>query len=325
MTKQQPLGTGNNWRTTAAEVIQGIDLTGKTAIVTGGYAGIGLETVKTLKAAGAEVWVPARDMVKARAQTPEAILHPMDLIDPSSVDAFAAAFLTTGKPLDLLINNAGIMFAPLRRDARGNESHLATNHLGHFRLTARLWPALRASGAARVVTVSSFAHAFAPFDFEDPNFIGRPYDMMLAYGQSKTANNLFTVELDRRGVRALALHPGAVYGTELSREAPVELFQQMGQFGPDGKILPDVEKKLKTVPQGAATTVWCATSPALNDLGGVYCEDGDVAVLDEGDIAYRFDEPSTLRGVKPYSLDPAGAQRLWAWSESVTGLEFPVN
>lgn len=326
---QQPLGSGFNASTTAAEVIKGINLSGKIAIVTGGNAGIGLETTKTLAAAGATVIVPARDLEKAKqnlAGIANVELEKLDLIDPQSIDAFAARFLASGRPLHLLINNAGIMWVPLRRDSRGIESQLATNHLGQFQLTARLWPALQQAKGARVINVSSFGHQIAPFNFEDPNFEHREYDTLSGYGQSKTASNLFALELDNRAkaaqVRAYALHPGAVYGTDLGREEPIALFQQMGTYDADGVIKQEVAKSLKTIAQGAATTVWCATSPLLNNIGGVYCEDADIAVLDEGNMLHRYDEPWTLAGVKPYSLSAADAKRLWALSEEMTGITF---
>jgi len=328
---QQPIGSGFTATTTATEVIKGIDLTGKTAIITGGYAGIGLETVKTFVAAGAHVIVPARDTAKATKNL-EGIhnvrIALMDLMNPASIDAFANGFLQTGSPLHLLVNNAGIMWVPLQRDARGYESQLATNHLGHFQLTARLWPALKKANGARVVNVSSFGHTMSPFHFEDPNFLHREYETLAGYGQSKTANNLFTVELDHRGktfgVRSFSLHPGSVYGTDLGRVAPMQLFQQMGTHDANGNIFPEVEKKLKTIPQGAATTVWCATSPQLNNIGGVYCENAEIAELNTGNIQYQFDEPATLRGVMPYSVDAENAKRLWTLSEDMTGLIFVI-
>ncbi|GAA0549518.1 SDR family NAD(P)-dependent oxidoreductase [Chitinophaga japonensis] len=329
---QQPLRSGFSATSTAADVISGIDLHGKTAIVTGGYAGIGLETVKTLVNAGAAVWVPARDPEKAAKNlrgVQNVTVRTMDLMDPDSINQFADECLAAGQPLHLLINNAGIMWVPLRRDSRGIESQLATNHLGHFQLTARLWPALKKANGARVVNVSSFGHQMAPFHFDDPNFEQRAYETLQGYGQSKTANNLFTVELDHRGksfgVRAYSLHPGSINGTDLGREAPVELFRQMGMCDDDGHILPEVAAKLKTIPQGAATTIWCATSPLLNGIGGVYCEDADVAGLDTGNIAHRYDDPATQRGVQPYSLDAENARRLWALSEQMTGIAFPVR
>lgn len=329
---QTPIGSGFNAASTATDVIKGIDLTGKIAIVTGGYAGIGLETTKTLAAAGAIVIVPARDTEKAQKNLHDianVILEKLDLMDPASIDAFASKFLTFGRPLHLLINNAGIMWVPLRRDSRGYESQLSTNYLGQFQLTARLWPALKKANGARVVNVSSFGHQIAPFNFNDPNFLNREYETLQGYGQSKTASNLFAVELDNRGkefnVRAYSLHPGAVIGTELGREAPVELFKQMGTHDADGNLKQEAGSKLKTVPQGAATTVWCATSPLLDDIGGVYCENADVAELDMGHLEHRFDEPWSLRGVQPYSVDGANAQQLWKLSEEMTGLEFQVN
>ena len=309
-----------------------IDLEGKTAIVTGGYAGIGLETVKALTAAGAKVIVPARDINKA-IKNLEGInnisVEKMDLMDPSSVDAFAQKFLETGSPLHILVNNAGIMWVPLQRDPRGYESQFATNHLGHFQLTARLWPALKRANGARVVNVSSFGHQIAPFDFEDPNFEHRDYETLQGYGQSKTANNLFAVELDHRGkhagVRAFSVHPGSVNGTDLGRVAPMTLFQQMGTHDEHGNIKPEVAARLKTVEQGAATSLWCATNPQLEGIGGVYCEDSDIAALDLGDIAHDYSDPSTLRGVKPYSVDAENAQRLWRLSEEMTGVLFTVD
>ena len=321
---QIALGSGFNSTSTANEVIKGIDLSGKVAIVTGGNTGIGLETTRVLAAAGATVIVAARDIVKAKKNL-DGFAHvdvePMDLMNPESIDEFADRYLTSGRPLDLLINNAGIMWVPLRRDSRGIESQLATNYLAQFQLTSRLWPALKRANGARVVNVSSQGHQFAPFDFDDPNFDNRAYETLQAYGQSKTASNLFAVELDSRGrefgVRAYSLHPGSIGGTELAREAPQDLFQKMGFCDADGNLFPEVLASLKTVPQGAATTVWCATSPLLAHIGGVYCEDADVAQLasDSG--------PSS--GVKHYSLEESNAKRLWRWSEETTGITFQVD
>jgi hypothetical protein len=169
----------------------------------------------------------------------------------------------------------------------------------------------------------------APFNFEDPNFNEREYQTLMGYGQSKSANNLFSVALDARAkefnVRAFAVHPGSVNETALGREAPMELFQQMGTHDADGNILPEVAAKLKTIPQGAATTVWCATNPMLNNIGGVYCEDCDITEIDHGNIEHKYDEPSTLRGVQPYSLDEANAEKLWDISEEMTGIIFRVE
>ena len=329
---QKPLGSGFNAASTASDVIKGINLTGKIAIVTGGNAGIGLETTKVLAAAGATVIVPARDTEKAKKNLQgiaNVEVETMDLIDPVSIDGFAYKFLATGRPLHLLINNAGIMWVPLRRDSRGVESQLATNYLGQFHLAARLWPALKKANGARVVNVSSFGHQMAPFNFEDPNFLQREYHTLQGYGQSKTASNLFSVELANRArafnVRAYAVHPGSIGGTELGREASVELFKQMGMCDAEGNILPELVANLKTVPQGAATTVWCATSPMLNKISGVYCEDADIAELDRGHIEHRYDDPSSNRGVQPYSLNETLAKRLWTLSEQMTGITFNIN
>ena len=321
---QQPLHSGFNSASTANDVIKDIDLTGKIVIVTGGNTGIGLETTKTLASAGATVIVPARDLEKAKKNLSgiaNVELESMDLVNPDSIDRFAEKFHASGRPLHLLINNAGIMWVPLRRDNRGIESQLATNYLAQFQLTARLWPALRKADGARVINVSSQGHQFAPFNFDDPNFLVREYDTLQAYGQSKTASNLFAMELDRRAcahhVRAYSLHPGSIGGTELAREAPVELFREMGFFDEEGKMLPEVEASLKTIPQGAATTVWCATSPLLGSIGGVYCEDGDVAEITS--------EPSGNGGVMLYSLDEDHAKSLWTLSEKLTGITFNVG
>ncbi|WP_264537466.1 SDR family NAD(P)-dependent oxidoreductase [Flavobacterium sp. N1736] len=321
---QNPVGSGFNAKSTANNVINGIDLTGKIAIVTGGNTGIGLETAKILANAGATVIVPARDIEKAKKNLqgiPNIELAEMDLINPDSIDAFAEKFLSSNRPLHLLINNAGIMWVPFRRDNRGIESQLATNYLAQFQLTARLWTALKKANSARVINVSSQGHQFARFDFDDPNFLYREYETLQAYGQSKTACNLFALELDNRGkafgVRSYSLHPGSINGTELAREASLELFQKMGLCDAEGNILPEIAASLKTIPQGAATTVWCATSALLNDLGGVYCEDAEVAVI--------APESSITAGVKEYSLDENNAKRLWLLSEKMTGIAFKID
>lgn len=326
---QQPTGSGFNAKSTANDVINGIDLTGKTVIVTGGNAGIGLETAKVLAGAGATVIVPARDIEKARKNLesiPNIEIEAMDLAKPDTIDAFAERFLSSGRPLHLLINNAGIMWVPLQRDSRGIESQLATNYLGQYHLVSRLWPALKKANGARVVNVSSYGHQMAPFNFDDPNFEHREYETLLAYGQSKTASNLFALELDNRAkafnVRAYSLHPGSIAGTELARDADMELFKQMGFFDDQGNMRPEILAGLKTIPQGATTTVWCATSPLLNDIGGVYCEDADIAELDLGN--FGKDNGLGTRGVQPYSLDEASAKKLWDLSEKMTGVVFKV-
>ena len=311
-TPQAPIPSGFGPQTTAREVLAGRDLGGRLAIVTGGYSGVGLETTRALAEAGATVVVPARTLEKARASTagiPRVELKELDLIDPASIDAFAHRFLGSGRPLDILINNAGIMAPPLLRDARGYESQLATNHLGHFQLTARLWPALKQAGSARVVSVSSTGIRFGGVDFDDPNFEHREYDKWKAYGQSKSANALFAVALDRRGepdgVRAFAVHPGRIM-TDLARYLTDAELAIGGQF--------------KTTEQGAATSVWCATSSQLDGKGGVFCMDCDIAeVVPEFTLEGLDQEPS---GVLPWAIDPALAERLWQLSEAMTGVTF---
>ncbi|PCE24005.1 oxidoreductase [Paraburkholderia acidicola] len=319
--RQTPLHSGFDSTSTAAQVIDGIDLHGKTAIVTGGYSGIGLETTRVLAQAGATVIVPARALDKAHAALKDIArteVAQIDLLDPASIDVFAEKFVASGRPLDLLINNAGIMAVPLVRDARGYESQFAANHLGHFQLTGRLWPALIRSGHARVVTLSSGAHRRAAFDFDDPNFERRDYDKWTAYAQSKTAGVLFTVALDRRGepygVRAFAVHPGRIE-TDLQRFITMQELQALGYRNKDGEIPEEQRRLYKTVPQGAATTVWCATSRALDGIGGVYCENADIAAAVPADHA-------AMDGVLPWAIDRVMAGQLWALSETMTGVEW---
>jgi len=312
-TEQKPLHSGFGATTTAREVLTGIDLAGKTAIVTGGYSGVGLETTRALVESGATVIIPARTQEKARsalAGIPRVEIDTLELIEPDSIDAFANKFLSSKRPLDILINNAGIMAPPLQRDARGYESQFATNHLGHFQLTARLWPALKRAGKARVVSVSSRGIRFGGVDFDDPNFERREYDKWKAYGQSKTANSLFAVALDKRGeadyIRSFAVHPGGIY-TDLLRFLPAEELAALERSS----------GALKTPEQGAATSVWCGTSPQLDGKGGVYCLDCDIAPL-----ISDYDDVEELTGVLPRAIDPDLAEKLWKLSEKLTGVKF---
>jgi NAD(P)-dependent dehydrogenase (short-subunit alcohol dehydrogenase family) len=329
---QIPLGSGFNATSTATAVIKGIDLTGRIAIVTGGNAGIGLETTRVLSAAGATVIVPARDVEKAKKNLQNISnveIEAIDLARANTIDAFAEKFLASGRPLHILINNAGIMWVPLQRDSRGFESQLATNYLGQFHLVARLWPALKAAHGARVVNVSSLGHHMAPFDFEDPNFENREYQTLLGYGQSKTASNLFALELDNRAkahqVRAYSIHPGSIAGTELARDADMELFKQMGFFDENGNMRPEILAGLKTIAQGAATSVWAATSPMLNTIGGVYCEDADIAELLSQEPPFQTTAKLHQSGVMVYSLNESSAKRLWELTEEMTGIKFNLN
>jgi NAD(P)-dependent dehydrogenase (short-subunit alcohol dehydrogenase family) len=325
-TEQSPVGSGFGPATTAADVVDGVDLSGRIAIVTGGASGIGVETARALQRAGARVIVPARDVDRAAEALAgiDVELECMDLMDAASIDAFADRFLDRGAPLHLLVNNAGIGGAPLTRDARGYEAHFATNHLGHFQLTARLWPALRRAGGARVVVVSSWAHRHSAMVLDDPNYERRAYDSATAYGQSKTANVLFAVALDARGepdrIRAFSLHPGAIVESNFRRNTPDALLTAVGMLDEHGAAVIDPAKGWKTIAQGAATNVWCATSPQLDGLGGLYAQDCDIAPLvtdvDPADTGFG---PAPL-GVYPYAVDPGIAEDLWTLTERLTGV-----
>lgn len=318
-TPQSPIDSGFGAASAAEEVIRGIDLTGKCAVVTGGYSGIGIETVKALRSAGARVFVPARDLVKARtalSEMSDVVLQPMNLLDPASIDRFVEHVLKETDTVDILVNNAGVMAPPLVRDGRGYESQFSANHLGHFQLTCRLWPALVRSGHARVIALSSFGHRRAGVDFHDPNFEHREYEPWVAYGQSKTANALFAVALDsigqRSGVRAFSVHPGGIV-TDLVRHMSNEQLRASQVIDHDGRPIIDPGNNKKTPQQGAATSVWCATSPRLDGMGGVYCADCDIA------RALPGDESAELHGVRPHATDPIAAGRLWQLSEQLTG------
>ncbi|MGK5057804.1 oxidoreductase [Janthinobacterium sp. LB2P49] len=321
--KQTPLHSGFDATTTATEALSGRDLSGVQAIVTGGASGLGLETVRVLAGAGGRVLVPARDPAQAQAALADMAgveVAALDLLNSQSIDAFAAAFLATGRALYVLVNGAGIMATPLLRDVRGYEAQFATNHLGHFQLTARLWPALRQAQGARVVCVSSLGHRQAGVDLDDPHFLRQPYDKWRAYAQSKSANALFSVELDRRGaahgVRAFSLHPGAIL-TPLVRHLDRDDLRRVGALDDAGEVNPPPQSGFKNGAQGAATTIWCATSAQLEEHGGVYCEDCDIAALVPDDSAGP--------GVRRWAVDPAQARQLWALSEQMTGVRFDCD
>ncbi|MEU7789997.1 SDR family NAD(P)-dependent oxidoreductase [Amycolatopsis sp. NPDC049159] len=309
-TPQHKIGSGFGAESTAAEVVAGIDLTGELAIVTGGYSGLGLETTRALTAAGAHVVVPAR----RRATAEEALrgignveVDELDLGDLGSVRAFAERFLASGRGIDVFIGSAGIMASPETRVGPGWEAQFATNHLGHFALVNRLWPAF--TDGARVVSVSSRGHHYGPVRFDDLEF-RRGYDKWLAYGQAKTANVLFAVRLDKLAgdrVRAFSLHPGRIL-TDLVRHLDRQELVDAGMVDADGRVTGGA----KTPEQGAATQVWAATSPQLDGLGGVYLEDCDVAEPAPAD--------GTRTGVKDYAIDPALAERLWTVSAELTGV-----
>lgn len=318
-TTQQPIPSPFGAASTAAEVMAGVDLSGQYAVVTGGYSGLGLVTVRHLAAAGAQVIVPARDPDRARAALAGAEgveVEAMDLLQPASIADFCQRLVDRGWPLSILINCAGVMATPLLRDAQGHEGQFATNHLGHYRLVCGLWPLLVA-GRARVVAVSSRGHQIAGVNFADIDFLRRPYDKWQAYGQSKSANVLFALALDYRGreqgVRAFSLHPGQIL-TDLARHLSAEEIATFDVFDAHGNPRVDPENGMKTLEQGAATGLWCATSAALDGLGGLYCEDCNIAPINLAELGRK--------GVAPWAVDPDQAQRLWNLSAQWTGLDI---
>jgi NAD(P)-dependent dehydrogenase (short-subunit alcohol dehydrogenase family) len=316
-TPQHRINSGFGSRSTAAEVLEGIDLSGRLAIVTGGYSGIGIETTKALTGAGAHVVVPARRPDAARealAGIENVEVDELDLADLDSVHAFADRFLESGRSIDILINNAAIMAAPETRVGPGWEAQFATNHLGHFALTNRLWPALRADGGARVVALSSRGHKRSGIRFDDLQF-EHGYDKWEAYGQAKSANVLFAVHLDAlgqdAGVRAFAVHPGGIL-TPLQRFLTHEEMVGYGWIAEDGS--PKFE--FKTPEQGAATATWAATNPRLEGMGGVYCEDCDIAEPTDPNA-----EDAAAGGVDAHAIDPDVAAKLWTVSAQLTGVD----
>lgn len=302
---------------TTDEVLDGRDLTGLRVLITGTSAGLGVETARALAAHGAKVTGVVRDLDKARRNLDEAgatgvELYPADLASLDSVRAFTDRYLADGHDrIDLLVANAGIMACPQGSTTDGFELQFGTNHLGHFVLVNRLAPLLLTGPPARVVMLSSAGHRFSDVSLDDPNFEHTPYDEWVAYGRAKTANVLFAVELDRRlrdrGVRATALHPGGIL-TELGRhltDASINaLLESRGTS----------EVQFKSVPQGAATTVWAGVVADPDEVGGRFCEDCGVApVVDDDDVT---------RGVRPYALDPDTAVALWQLSERMVGETF---
>ncbi|GAA0956494.1 SDR family NAD(P)-dependent oxidoreductase [Kribbella koreensis] len=312
-TPQHKIGSGFGHGTKADEVLAGIDLSGKLALVTGGYSGIGIETTRALAKAGAQVVVPARRPDAARealAEISGVEVGELDLADLASVQAFAAGFLDSGRSIDIQINNAAVMANPETRVGPGWESQFATNHLGHYALTNQLWPALAADGGARVVSLSSSGHRRSDIRWDDPQFT-QGYEKWAAYGQAKTANSLFAVQLDAlgkdSGVRAFAVHPGGIL-TPLQRHLQREEMVGFGWIDEEGNLArPDL---FKTPEGGASTSVWAATSPQLDGQGGVFCEDCEIAELSTDDAP----------GVRPYAVDPASAARLWTLSAELTGV-----
>ncbi|MDC7742256.1 SDR family NAD(P)-dependent oxidoreductase [Rhizobium binxianense] len=313
---------------TTDEVLAGVDLKGKRVLVTGVSAGLGVETARVLAAHGAQVVGTARDLAKARAAT-EVVradaanggsldIVALDLASLASVRTCADALIADGRPLDVVIANAGVMAAPFGRTADGFETQFGTNHLGHFVLVNRIVPLVKSGG--RVVIVASSGHRMAPFSLEDLNFESKAYEPWAAYAQSKTANILFAVELDRRlqerGIRATALHPGGIQ-TELGRHLDPGMIEGImaqinATLAADGK--PPFQRK--TIPQGAATSVWAGFVAPADAVGGRYCENCHISEVTDAEVS------PISEGVRSYALDPETARALWVKSEDMVGERF---
>lgn len=308
---------------TTDEVLDGHDLSGLTVFITGANSGLGQETARAMAACGAHIVMAGRDQDKLdeavaaiRETIPQAKLDTIlcDLGNLESIRAATSRARQRFEKIDILINNAGVMACPFGHTTDGFETQFGTNHLGHFALTAELLPLIEAGSIKRIVNLSSRGHHFAPVGFDDPNFERRDYDPWISYGQSKTANILFTVGLEARlanlGINAYAVHPGGIQ-TNLGRHMTEKMVEDlMARITKS-----DSSYTWKTIPQGAATSCWAATAPELEGKGGVYCEDCHVA---------EVDDQSSASGVRSYALDPQAADRLWDLSEELTGAGYPV-
>ncbi len=299
------------------EILSGVDLAGKVAVVTGGYSGIGLETTRALAGAGMKVYVPVRDPAKAQNNLAdiqgEIITEQLDLGDLNSVHALVEKLLAAEKSIDLLINNAGIMACPETRIGNNWESQFAVNHLGHFVLSTGLLPAILAADSPRVVSLSSVAHRRTDIIWDDIHFQSAPYEKWTAYAQSKTANALFALGLDMKfrdqGLQAFSVHPGGIL-TPLQRHLPNEEMEALGWTDADGNISEQAAAIFKSPSQGCTTTLWAATSSQLADTGGLYCEDCDVSNLATDDSPPYFD-------VAPWAVNEESAMRLWELTEDM--------
>ena len=311
--------------TTADEVLADKDLAGRTVFITGGYSGLGKETARAMADRGAHIIIAGRDAKKlgetqaALADETGATVETLecDLASLQSVRKAAEEANDRFEKIDLLINNAGVMACDFAQTEDGFERQFGVNHLGHFVLTNRLMPLLKKGERVRIVNLSSRGHHIAPVDFDDPNFENREYDKWRSYGQSKTANVLFAVALDKRlsgrGIHAYALHPGGIQtnlGRHLSEQDTADLMERIRK---NAEASGEQPQGFKTIPQGAATTCWVATTPELEGTGGLYCEDCHVA---------DQDDESTTGGVRSYAIDPDKAERLWALSEKMVGERF---
>lgn len=337
---QTPIKSPFGHYTKSMEIIKNVDLRGKTAVITGGHTSIGLWTTKALSKAGARVIVLARNMKRAKRHLrnmPNVSIIHFDLLNPPSIDAAADKVMQCAEQIHILVCSAGIIGVPLRRDNRGYEYQFATNYLGHFQLVARLYPALRQAKGARVVLVTSRGHKWGGVQFDDQNFLQTEYTSNRAYAQSKSALSLFTVRLDeltkKDNVRAFAVHPGPIPSSDLFAESMVGIKSPyaVALMRAAAKLMrglhitgllnalrhPQTEDAFKTIQQGAATPVWCATSNLLDGLGGVYCEDCNIAQAVAGDSDAPY-------GVRPWAIDPELAEKAWRLGEKMTGIRFDI-
>ena len=315
---QKPLDSGFNSKTYADEITKDIDLTGKIAIVTGGYSGIGIETTRALINSGAEVIIPAKRSEVAIKNlegivSKENVIE-MDLSDLNSVKNFTDGYKENFNRLDLLINNAGIMACPETRIGNNWESQIAINHFGHFMLTKELMDMMADNDGARFVSLSSSAHSLTGMLWDDIHFLNSPYDKWMAYGQSKTASSLIAIEFDKlmkdKGVRGFSVHPGGIM-TPLQRHLQNEEMVTLGWMKEDGSLSDLAKNFFKTTSQGSSTTLWCATSSSLNNIGGVFCEDCDIAK-----IKSEVDESmQRYFGVADWAVDIDEASKLWELTE----------
>ena len=312
--QQKPVDSGFGAKSEPTEVLKDIDLEGKVAMVTGGYSGIGLETTRALKEAGARVIVPARrkDVAKSALSgivESEDILN-LDLADPSSAQSFVNEFVDSGMSLDILINNAAVMACPQMPTKEGWDLQFAVNHIGHFIITKGLLRAMSSSGS-RIVTLSSTGHKLSGIQWEDVHF-EESYDKWKAYGQSKTAASLLAVEISERmkdeGIKTYSVHPGGIF-TPLQRHLEKEEMIALGWLGKDGELSEMAAANFKSPTQGASTSLWCATSPMLEEVSGVYCENCDVAVRQEDGPMARY------IGVADWAVDTDEAAKLWDLTE----------
>ncbi len=313
--QQKPLNAGFGPKSEPSDILASVDLSGKKALVTGGYSGIGLETVRALVDAGVDVIAPARDKKRATEAlsgiVPPDKIGEMDLSDLDSVRKFTEAFAASCGPLDIIIANAGVMACPEQRTAQGLEWQLGVNHFGHFVMITGLLDNLAAANGARIVALSSIGHRISGIRFDDMHFTNGDYEKWTSYGQSKTAKALLAVELDKRygerGIRSFSVHPGGIF-TPLQRHLPNEEMVVLGWTKEDGSPSDTAAQFFKTPTQGCTTSLFCATSSQLDGIGGVYCENADIATQVDADSK----EPA---GVRPWAVDQGDAERLWAETE----------